>query len=131
MALAGVLSGQLGLAFGFEQGSISLVWPQTGILFAMLMLYGKRLWLGVLIGALLTNLISSSNVTLALIDAITLTASTVLAVTLLQRTGFRPTLRRIRDVVLLVAIPMILSPLINATVGTLGMILAGSPHAEH
>ncbi len=124
LVLASVLSGRLGLSFGFEQGSVSLVWPQTGIVFAIVMIYGRELWIGIFIGALLTNLISS-DLTLALSGAVTVTISTLLAVTLLQRIGFRPTLRRMRDVLALVSIAVILGPLINATVGAFGLYLEG------
>ncbi len=124
LVLASVLSGRLGLSFGFEQGSVSLVWPQIGIVFAILMIYGQELWIGVFIGALLTNLISS-DVVLALSGAVTVTVSTLLAVTLLQRFDFRPNLRRMRDVLAFVSIAVILGPLINATVGALGLSLEG------
>ncbi len=124
LVLVSVLSGRLGLSFGSEQGSVSLVWPQTGIVFALLMIYGRELWVGVLIGALLTNLMSG-DMTLALSGAVTMTISTLLAVTLLQRVGFRPTLRRMRDVLVFISIAAIFSPLINATIGAFGLYLEG------
>ncbi len=131
LVLASFLAGRLGLSFGFEQGDVSLVWPQTGIVFAILMIYGRDLWVGAFIGALLTNLLGS-NLILSLSGAATVTLSTLLAVTLLQRIGFRRGLRRVRDVVAFVSIAVILSPLINATVGTLGLWLEGilTPGAE-
>lgn len=125
LILVSTLAGQLGLIFGFEQGNVSLVWPQTGIVFAILLRYGRRLWVGALIGALLTNLLNQTTPLIALMDATTSTLSALLAIELLYRVDFHPSLRRVRDVIAFVCAAMILSPLINASVGVLGMMLEG------
>ncbi len=126
LVLASVLAGRLGLLFGFEQGSISLVWPQTGIIFAILMRYGRHLWLGAFIGVLLTSFMNGDLPLIALIDALTTTLSVLLAVTLLQKVSFDFELRRLRDVLAFVAFAVILSPLIIAAVVTLSLSLVSA-----
>ncbi len=119
------LAGQLGLLFGFERGNVSLVWPQTGIALAVLLLYGRRLWVGVFIGALLTNFSNNTLPLIAVVGAASATISALLAIELLNRVGFHPGLRRVRDVVAFVGFAVIFSPIINATVGILGLRLEG------
>jgi PAS domain S-box-containing protein len=49
-------SGKLGLLFAIPPGYVTVIWPPSGIVLGMLLLYGARLWPGVLIGSFLLNL---------------------------------------------------------------------------
>src|SRR2546421_12606352 len=55
--VAGVYFGsaKFGLTLGYENGSITAVWPPTGIALAALVLWGYRFWPGVAVGAFLAN----------------------------------------------------------------------------
>lgn len=62
--LAGVyfLAGKLGLQLAYVNASASAVWPCTGIAIAALLVFGFRVWPGILIGAFLVNLMTAGNV---------------------------------------------------------------------
>jgi integral membrane sensor domain MASE1 len=66
-ALIGLLAaiyffaGKFGLAHAFLHPSASAVWPPTGIAIAALLLWGYRLWPGVLLDAFLLNLTSAER----------------------------------------------------------------------
>jgi integral membrane sensor domain MASE1 len=60
------LAGLLGLSLAFLHPSASPVWPPSGIALAALLLYGRRLWPGVLLGALLVNLTAPGSPVAAL-----------------------------------------------------------------
>lgn len=53
------LIGKLSLSLAFEPSNTSPVWLPTGIAIAAMMYFGRKAWLGVFIGALLTNLSTS------------------------------------------------------------------------
>src|SRR5258708_6411957 len=56
------ISGKLGLRLAFVNASATAVWPPTGIALAVLVVMGYRFWPGILLGAFLVNLTTSSNV---------------------------------------------------------------------
>src|SRR5512134_576836 len=54
-AAAYFIAGKLGLEFALVHAQVSAVWPPTGVALAVLLLWGYRLWPGVLLGAFLVN----------------------------------------------------------------------------
>src|SRR3954467_13909617 len=46
---------KLGLQLAFEHESITAVWPPTGIALAAIVVWGRRVWPGVAVGAALAN----------------------------------------------------------------------------
>ena len=48
-------SAKLGLSLAFQSGSVTAVWPPTGIALAAVVLWGNRMWPGVALGAFLAN----------------------------------------------------------------------------
>src|SRR6266581_8068385 len=58
LALAAVYfgSGAFGLSLAFVNASATAIWPPTGIALAALLLWGYRLWPGILLGAFLANI---------------------------------------------------------------------------
>src|SRR5437762_3698643 len=56
LAIIYFISAKLGLRLALVHESATAVWPPTGISLAALLLFGKRVWPGVLIGAFLANL---------------------------------------------------------------------------
>jgi signal transduction histidine kinase len=67
-ALAAVyfLVGTFGLTFASVNPSASAVWPPTGISLAVLVLFGRRLWPGVFIGAFAVNILKQKSIWTAL-----------------------------------------------------------------
>ena len=62
--LAGVyfVAGKLGLQLAYVNASATAVWPCTGIAVAALLVYGYRVWPGILVGAFLVNLTTMGTV---------------------------------------------------------------------
>jgi integral membrane sensor domain MASE1/anti-sigma regulatory factor (Ser/Thr protein kinase) len=118
-------SAKLGLNLAFESGSVTAVWPPTGIALAALVLWGYRMWPGVALGALLAN--SWTGIPLLAVLGITAgnTLEALAGAYLLRRVAdFRPSLERVRDVVALVALGGALSTTISATIGVTTLLAA-------
>jgi serine phosphatase RsbU (regulator of sigma subunit)/anti-sigma regulatory factor (Ser/Thr protein kinase) len=125
VAAAYYASGKLGLALAFETGSVTAVWPPTGIALAAVVLWGHRIWPGVALGAFLAN--TWTGVPLYTVLAITAgnTLEAVAGAYLLRRFGdFRPSLERVRDVIALVGLAGALSTTISATTGVAALLAA-------
>src|SRR3954452_20326733 len=63
--LAYFVTARLGLLLDAVAGFATLVWPPTGIALAALLLFGTRLWPGVLAGALCVNLVVGASLPVA------------------------------------------------------------------
>jgi PAS domain S-box-containing protein len=55
LALLYIVTGKLGLLLAVPPGYATVIWPPSGIAIGVLMLYGWRLWPGVLIGSFILN----------------------------------------------------------------------------
>src|SRR5437879_12436444 len=60
------VTARLGLLLDAVAGFATLVWPPSGIALAALLLFGTRLWPGVLAGALCVNLVIGASLPVAL-----------------------------------------------------------------
>ena len=97
-------SAKVGLDLAFATGSVTAIWPPTGIALAALC-FGAAVWPGVALGALLAN--AWTGVPLVTVLGITCgnTLEAVVGAYLLRRVaGFMPSLERVRDVLALVAL---------------------------
>jgi integral membrane sensor domain MASE1/anti-sigma regulatory factor (Ser/Thr protein kinase) len=129
-AVAGVAaayygSAKLGLSLAFETGSVTAVWPPTGIALAAVVLLGYRIWPAVALGAFLAN--SWTGVPVYAVLGITVgnTLEALAGAYLLRRLArFRPSLERVRDVLAIVALAAGLSTTISATLGVTSLFLA-------
>ena len=118
-------SAKLGLSLAFETGSVTAVWPPTGIALAALVLWGYRVWPGVALGALLANAWTGVPALAVLGIATGNTLEALAGAYLLRRfADFRPFLERVRDVIALVVLAGGLSTTISATVGVTSLLLA-------
>ncbi len=63
ITVAGIyfLLGKLGQELAIPPGTVTLVWPPSGFALAMLLLYGRRMWLGVFWGAMAVNTLGLSG----------------------------------------------------------------------
>lgn len=59
LALAYLVTGKLGLLLAIPPGYATAVWPASGIALAALLLYGCKIWPGVLLGSFLVNIFTS------------------------------------------------------------------------
>jgi integral membrane sensor domain MASE1 len=118
------VSARIGLDLAFATGSVTAVWPPTGIALAGLVLWGPSVWPGVALGAFLAN--AWTGVPLVTVLGITCgnTLEAVVGAYLLRRVaGFRPSLERVRDVLALVALAAVGSTVIAATIGVASLVV--------
>jgi PAS domain S-box-containing protein len=116
---------RIGLALGAVHDVAAVVWPPTGISLAAFVVFGYRLWPGVLCGAWLANVSIGIPVWAAAGIAAGNTLEAVCATYLLQRVGFDRSLERVRDVLALVGLAALLSTPVSATLGVTSAWLAG------
>ncbi len=62
LAVVYFLAGKLGLQLAYVNASATAVWPCTGIAVAALLVYGYKVWPGILVGAFLVNLTTAGSV---------------------------------------------------------------------
>ena len=120
------VAAKLGLKLSLVHRNITPLWPPTGIAVAALLVFGRRLWPGVAIGAFLVNLPISTNAGAALATAAGNTIAPLLAVTLLHLVGFRRRIDRWRDALAIVFLAALFAMTISATIGTLTLVVSGA-----
>jgi PAS domain S-box-containing protein len=121
-----LVAAKLGLSLAFQVEQVTMVWPPTGIALAAVVLLGPRwTWPGIACGAFLANVTAREPVGTALTIALGNTLEAVVGAGLLARAGFRPTLRRLRDVLALAGLAAAGGTLISATIGVLGLCAGG------
>ncbi|HTL98555.1 MAG TPA: MASE1 domain-containing protein [Holophagaceae bacterium] len=127
--LAGLyaLAAGLGLRFAFAGANVSPLWPPTGMAIAALVLFGLRLWPGVLAGAFIANLlVSPLPVWVALgISAGNCAEAVVAAALLRHAVGFQPAFPRFKDTLAWISLAAGAGPLVSASVGTAVLAFAG------
>jgi diguanylate cyclase (GGDEF)-like protein len=62
LAVVYFVAGKLGLQLAYVHASATAVWPCTGIAIAALLVFGYRVWPGILIGAFLVNVTTAGSV---------------------------------------------------------------------
>jgi integral membrane sensor domain MASE1/anti-sigma regulatory factor (Ser/Thr protein kinase) len=126
LALAYFASAKLGLKLAFANESVTAIWPPTGIALAALVLWGRSLWPGVLLGAFLANVTTDVPVYTATGIAVGNTLEAVIGAWLLDRVGFRPTLERLRDIFALLLLGAVVSTAVSATIGVASLSVGDS-----
>ncbi|HVU10580.1 MAG TPA: PAS domain S-box protein, partial [Phototrophicaceae bacterium] len=117
---------RLGPMFAFESSNVSLVWPLTGVALAAMLLYGRRLWPGLWLALLITNLLNHTSPLICFGIACGSTATSYIGARLLQDyTDFRFSMERILDVLNFVVFGVILTPIIGAIIGVMVLELGG------
>jgi len=125
--VAYLVTARLGLRMDAVAGFATLVWPPTGISLAALLLFGRRLWPAVLLGALCANLLEGAPLPVALGIAAGNVLEALLGSWLLgEVAGFKPRLERVNDVVSLLFFGAIASTAVSAGVGVLSLRLGGT-----
>jgi anti-anti-sigma factor len=125
-------AGKLGLDLAFASRSITAIWPPTGIALTALILGGYRLWPAIAVGALLTNLNTGVPPETVFGIACGNTLEALTGAFLLRRaTDFDPSLRRVSDVLWLVALGAVLSTAVSATIGVTSLLIGGAASWSH
>jgi signal transduction histidine kinase len=121
-----VVVARLGLMMDAVSGFATLVWPATGLTLVAFVMLGYRIWPGVALGALLTNLGVGAPPLVALGIALGNTLEGVVGAWALRRlTGGLPWLGRVRDVLAFIGAAAMASTLISATLGVASLALGG------
>jgi len=112
---------EIGLYFS-SVGTITLIWPPTGLSLAALLIFGWRLWPGVLLGALIAELGSGIPASAAVGISIGNTLEAIIGVMLLNRFGFQRIFDHPYDVTLLILLGACSSTMVSATVGVASLV---------
>jgi signal transduction histidine kinase len=123
-----LITAKVGLALSVAHGSATPVWAPTGIALASLLLFGKRMWPAVAVGAFAANITTPIPAAAAFGIAFGNTAEALVGAYLMERGGFRVSFERVRDVVLLVGFAAILATAIAATIGVSTLVATNAIH---
>ena len=126
VAVAYYVAARLGLRLALVKRNVTPLWPPTGIAVVAFLVFGRRVWPGVAVAALLVNLPISADPLAALATAAGNTLAPFLAATLLNRVGFHPELDRGRDAMAIVFLGALLSMLVSASTGTAALLVSGA-----
>lgn len=124
LAAVYVAAGRFGLLFPETQENTSLVWPPTGIALAAVLLFGARVWPGLVVGAFLVNVMTSAPLAVALATAVGNPLEALVGAYLLRRcVAFHHAMDRVRDVIGFVILAALLSTTLSSTVGVAAVYL--------
>src|SRR5207249_6786968 len=120
------VAGKRGLLLAFVHVSATAVWPPTGIALAALLLFGPRVWPGVLVGAFLVNLTTAGSAVSSAGIAIGNTLEGLLAAYLVNRyASGRYAFEVLRDVFRFAILAALVSPVVSATFGVTSLCATG------
>ena len=123
LAAAYIVAAKLGLTFNPVAGFATLVWPPTGIALAALLIFGARLWPGILIGASITSMLLGGSVAVAIASGVGNTLEAVAGLYVLRRVpGFTLSLETFGTVLGLVFVAFVCTT-ISATIGVASLFL--------
>jgi signal transduction histidine kinase len=134
-----VALGWAGVRLASHHEMVTLIWLPGALSLAALVLHGRRLWPGVLIGSLVLNVPLALRHPVGLPDAAWVALAVAIGNTLeavvgswlmVDRFGFRPDLARIRDVMLLVVFGGAFATMISAAIGVTALWLGGDVPSE-
>ena len=118
---------ELGLSVASVHENVTPVWPPTGIAIASLLIFGRRVWPGVFLGALVANLLTHLPIGSAIGIATGNTLEAVVAYSLLQRSKqWRNSFDSVGEILAFVVYAAVLAPLVSATIGSVS-ICFGDP----
>lgn len=128
LLVAGVYYGsaQLGLLQELVRGQVTPLWPPTGIALTVLLLFGRRLWPGIALGAFLVNVELGPSLLVVLVIVVGNTLGPLMSCQLLHRVGFHVQIDRLRDAVALVCLGALTGMLLSSTVGSGVLVLSGA-----
>lgn len=116
---------ELGLSFAFIHTNVSPVWPPTGIALVAVLLFGNRVWPGILLGAFVANVITPIPMSAAVAIAAGNTLEAIGAGVLLRSAKFNNSIDEAKDVFKLLLVMAVCAAL-GASVGTAALCISGA-----
>ena len=126
VALAYWLAAMVSLRLALVHGQVTPIWPPTGIALVAILVFGRRVWPSIFLGALAVNLPIGPSPLGAAVIAAGNTLAPLTAAAFLKRIGFRIELDRLRDAAALIVLGALVAMTISATVGTSVLALSGT-----
>ncbi len=135
LAIAYSVTGKLGTFLAIPPGYATAIWPPSGIALAGILIYGYRIWPGILLGAFLVNfsnalvagsfteVLTSVTITLAMSFGASLQALSG-AYLVRRYAGFPNPLTREKEVLLFFLFGGILSTLVNSTIAISALVIS-------
>ncbi|HEY3856012.1 MAG TPA: MASE1 domain-containing protein [Verrucomicrobiae bacterium] len=127
LALVYFVSGMLGNASSFMHGEVALVWPPAGIALAAVLVFGYRIWWGVLVGAWIFSFTRGSP--FGFFTAATAVGNTVGALVcafFLERfVHFKNSMERLKDTCGFILLACVLGTTVNALFNVIGLCYSG------
>ncbi|MGE5548607.1 MAG: PAS domain S-box protein [Solirubrobacterales bacterium] len=119
------------LTVAVVHGTVSPVWPLTGLSIASLTLWGAGLWPAITVGTFIANAVFAGDpLPVAVGIAIGNTLEALLGCVVLRRAGMTGEVSRVMDGIAIIAVALI-APLPSATGGVLSLTVAGmSPWSQ-
>jgi PAS domain S-box-containing protein len=119
---------ELGLSLASVHENVTAVWPPTGIAIASLLIFGRRVWPGIFLGALAANVLTHLPIGSAIGIATGNALEAVVAYSLLQRSKqWHNSFDSVREVLTFLVYAAVLAPLISTTIGSVS-ICFGDPN---
>jgi PAS domain S-box-containing protein len=113
---------ELGLSLASLHSNVTPVWPPTGIAIASLLIFGRRVWPGIFVGALAANLPTHIPVLSTVGIATGNTLEALVAYWLLLKSRrWKGSFESVSSVMTFVVYAMVLAPLVSATIGSLSL----------
>jgi diguanylate cyclase (GGDEF)-like protein len=116
---------RMGYAIAFVHGTVSAVWPPTGVALALVWIGGPRMLPAVFLGELTGDLTNGTSLLVSIVFACGSTCEALAGYGLLRLTGFRRQLDRPRDVFSLLVLTAVVSTMASATIGTVALLVHG------
>jgi signal transduction histidine kinase len=126
VAIAYWAAARLSLDVAVVHGQVTPVWPPTGIALVALLVFGRRMWPAIFVGALAVNLPLGPTPLGAVVIAAGNTLAPLFANELLRLVGFRLELDRMRDAIAMIGLAALVGMSVSATFGTSVLVVSGA-----
>jgi diguanylate cyclase (GGDEF)-like protein len=126
LAVVYFVAGKLGLQLAYVHASATAVWPCTGIAVAALLVFGYRVWPGILIGAFLVNLTTAGSVATSIVIAAGNTLEGLAGCCLVSRFARgKEAFARAQDIFKFALLAGMVATSVSATIGVATLAIGG------
>lgn len=121
------ISAKAGLALAWVNPSATAVWPPAGLAMAAVLVYGPKVWPGILLGAVMANATTAGSLATSLVIGLGNLGEALLGGYLVSRRAHgRLFLHTGKQIVLFVLFAGLASPIVSATTGVTAPRLASN-----